>query len=131
MAPKKPDGGLPEKPLTETELEMMNVIWRIGPCTVNQILESLPPERPLAYTSVSTIVRILEQKHYVTSEKAGRGHLYAAAVHKDDYQQKSIRYMLENVFDSTPAALVRQLLQSKSLKQSDLHEIRSLLEKKV
>ena len=50
-----------EKPLTATELEMMNVIWRIGPCSVLQVVEQLRPERELAYTSVSTIVRILEQ----------------------------------------------------------------------
>jgi predicted transcriptional regulator len=60
------------KPLTATELEMMNVIWRIGPCSVARVLEQLSPTRGLAYTSVSTIVRILEQKGYVTSERAGR-----------------------------------------------------------
>ena len=63
---------------------MMNVIWRIGPCSVSQILEALPPERPLAYTSVSTIVRILEQKQFVVSQKEGRGHLYKAALAKDE-----------------------------------------------
>jgi len=62
--------------LTAAELEMMNVIWRIGPCSVAQVQEELLPQRELAYTSVSTIVRILEQKEYVTSQKEGRGHLY-------------------------------------------------------
>lgn len=121
----------PDKPLTETELEMMNVIWRIGPTTINQILEALPHDRPLAYTSVSTIVRILEQKHYVMSRKEGRGHVYAAAVAKDEYQSKSIRHMVQNIFDGTPASLVRQLLKTDSLSHQDLQDIKSLLNQKV
>ena len=119
-----------EKPLTATELEMMNVIWRIGPCSVLQVVEQLRPERELAYTSVSTIVRILEQKGYVVSSKEGRGHLYEAAVSKEDYQRSTVQRMVTSVFDNTPALLVRRLLDTESLSSDDLAEIRALLRKK-
>lgn len=119
-----------EKPLTATELEMMNVIWRIGPCSVLQVVEQLRPERELAYTSVSTIVRILEQKGYVISSKEGRGHLYEAAVSKEDYQRSTVQRMVTSVFDNTPALLVRRLLDSESLSSDDLAQIRALLRKK-
>ncbi|WP_129646953.1 BlaI/MecI/CopY family transcriptional regulator [Peristeroidobacter agariperforans] len=119
-----------EKPLTATELEMMNVIWRIGPCSVLQVVEQLRPERELAYTSVSTIVRILEQKGYVISSKEGRGHLYDAAVSKEDYQRSTLKRMVTSVFDDTPALLVRRLLDTESLSSDDLAEIRALLRKK-
>lgn len=119
-----------EKPLTATELEMMNVIWRIGPCSVLQVVEQLRPERELAYTSVSTIVRILEQKGYVTSSKEGRGHLYDAAVSKEEYQRSTVQRMVTSVFDNAPALLVRRLLDSESLSAEDLAEIRALLRKK-
>jgi predicted transcriptional regulator len=119
-----------EKPLTATELEMMNVIWRIGPCSVVQVVEQLRPERELAYTSVSTIVRILEQKGYVISSKEGRGHLYEAAVSKEDYQRSTVQRMVTSVFDNTPALLVRRLLDTESLSSDDLAEIRALLRKK-
>lgn len=119
-----------EKPLTATELEMMNVIWRIGPATVLQVMEQLQPERELAYTSVSTMVRILEQKGYVTSTKEGRGHLYQAAVSKEAYQQLTIERVVSNVFDNTPALLVRRLLDSTALSPEDLAEIRALLRRK-
>lgn len=119
-----------QKPLTATELEMMNVIWRIGPCTVAQVQEQLKPQRELAYTSVSTIVRILEQKGYVTSEKVGRGHLYAAAISKDEYQAMSLKHLVRNVFDDTPRLLVQRLLDSDALTADDLNEIRALLRKK-
>jgi len=118
------------KPLTAAELEMMNVIWRMGPCSVAQVLEQLRPTRELAYTTVSTIVRILEQKGYVTSQKAGRGHLYSAAVSRDDYQAMSLRHLVNNVFEGTPTLLVRRLLDSDTLSAEELAEIRSLLRNK-
>jgi predicted transcriptional regulator len=127
--PKKPRRK-PEKPLTATELEMMNILWRIGPATVLQMMGALLPERELAYTSVSTMVRILEQKGYVTSTKEGRGHLYQAAVPKEDYQRSSLQRLVSNVFDDTPALLVRQLLDSRALSEADLAEIRALLRRK-
>jgi predicted transcriptional regulator len=118
------------KPLTATELEMMNVIWRIGPCSVARVLEQLSPTRGLAYTSVSTIVRILEQKGYVTSERAGRGHLYSAAVAKEDYQATSLKHLMDNVFEGTPTLMVKRLLDSNALTEDELSQIKLLLRKK-
>ncbi len=121
---------VPSKALTEVELEMMNIIWSLESCTVHQILEHLPKNRHLAYTSVSTIVRILEQKKYLRSEKEGRGHVYFPCFKKEDYQHKSIDHMVKNVFDGAPLSLVRQLLQSESLTQKDLAELKSMLSKR-
>jgi predicted transcriptional regulator len=129
MVRKSSAAKLARKALTPAELEMMNVIWRIGPCTVAQVVEALRPERELAYTSVSTIVRILEQKGYVASVKAGRGHLYEAAVSKSDYQATSLQSLLSNVFDGEPSMLVQRLLDSKALTADELAQIKSLLRK--
>jgi predicted transcriptional regulator len=106
---------------------MMNVVWRIGPCSIAQVQEQLAPARELAYTSVSTMVRILEQKGYVSSEKVGRGHLYSAAVNKETYQAASLEHLVTNVFEGTPALLVRRLLDSDSLTDEELIQIRALL----
>ncbi|HWG30325.1 MAG TPA: BlaI/MecI/CopY family transcriptional regulator [Steroidobacteraceae bacterium] len=114
-----------ERPLTETELEMMNVIWRIGPCSVHQVVQALRPQRELAYTSVSTIIRILEQKKYVASIKEGRGHLYQAAVSKQAYQATSLARLVSNVFDGAPTLLVQRLLDSKQLSAEELESIRA------
>jgi predicted transcriptional regulator len=119
-----------EKPLTPTELEMMQAIWRLGPCTVHQVQESLRPERDLAYTSVSTIVRILEQKGYVTSQKEGRGHLYDATISKEAYQAMSLEHLVSNVFDGAPALLVQRLIDSTKLSAEELDRIRATLRKK-
>lgn len=118
-----------DRPLTATELEMMNVIWRLGPCSVRQVVAALRPQRELAYTSVSTIIRILEQKRYVVSIKEGRGHLYQAAVSKQAYQATSLARLVSNVFDGAPALLVQRLLDSKQLSVEELEKIRTLMRK--
>lgn len=123
--------GIPQKPLTATELEMMNVIWRLGSCTVSQVQTALRPERELAYSSVSTIVRILEQKGFVTSSKLGRGHLYSAAIAKQAYQALSLEHVVKQVFDDTPSLLVQRLLDSGSLTEEELADIRLILRKKA
>ena len=119
-----------DKPLTATELEMMNVLWRIAPATVHQVMEALLPQRQLAYTSVSTIVRILEQKGYVRSRKEGRGHLYEPTIQKEAYQVASLQHLVSNVFDGTPTLLVQRLVDSEQLGPEQLDEIRRALKKK-
>lgn len=116
--------------LTDVELEMMNIVWRIGPCNVHQILEHLPQERQLAYTSVSTMVRILEQKQFVRSIKDGRGHLYQAMVSREDYEAVSVSTIVRNVFQGEPSQLVMRLLASDQLTKDDLEHIKKLIAEK-
>ncbi|HTV22947.1 MAG TPA: BlaI/MecI/CopY family transcriptional regulator [Polyangiaceae bacterium] len=130
-ANKRSRAAKPLKELTAVELEMMNVIWRIGPCSVAQVQDSLRPQRELAYTSVSTVVRILEQKGYVTSEKQGRGHLYHAAVSKQSYQASSLTRIVHHVFDGAPSLLVQRLLDSEALAPDELAQIEQLLREKA
>jgi len=118
------------KAMTAVELEMMNIIWRMGPCSVAQVQEALRPQRELAYTSVSTIVRILEQKGFVASRKEGRGHLYEAAVSKEAYQALSLKQLVRNVFDGEPSLLVQRLLDAESLTSAELAQIKTLLRRK-
>lgn len=115
------------KQLTDVELEMMRIIWSIGPCSVHQMLDTLPTERQLAYTSVSTMVRILEQKEFVRSIKDGRGHLYQALVSEADYQATSMNHLIKNVFHGEPSQLVQHLLSSQGLTEQDLLRIQALL----
>jgi len=120
----------PSKPLTEVELEMMNIIWKVGRSTVNQILDALPEDRKLAYTSVSTIVRILEQKGYVRPIKDGRGHIYEPLVAKEMYEELSIKHLVNQVFDGTPSSMIKRLIDAKSLSDEELREIKQLLDQR-
>jgi predicted transcriptional regulator len=121
---------VPERLLTEVELELMTILWRLGEGTVNDVLEGLAPERPLAYTSVSTILRILEKKRFLKTRKQGRGHVYIPLVAKGAYEARSLDDLIDRVFDGTPSALMRRLVESERLSPRDLAAARDLLKRK-
>ncbi len=115
------------KLLTETELELMTILWRLEEGSVNDVIEQLPANRDLAYTSVSTILRILEQKKVLKTRKEGRGHIYIPQMKKSEYEALTVQNVVEKVFDGTPLALVKQLLGSVKMDQQELEEIQQLL----
>jgi predicted transcriptional regulator len=120
----------PDKLLTEVELELMNILWQLEGGTVADVLAHLPPDRPLAYTSVSTILRILEQKEVVASEKLGRGHRYRPLVPKARYEAYALEHVVGRVFGGEPLALMRRLVDSAGLSKKDLAELKNLLDRK-
>ena len=117
----------PDKLLTEVELELMTIVWQLGGATVTEVIDHLPPGRSLAYTSVSTILRILEQKGVLASEKVGRGHRYLPQVGRDDYQSFALRDVVGRVFGGQPVELVKRLFEGEGLKPEDVDELRALL----
>lgn len=117
------------KLLTDVELELMTIVWSLGEAAVADVLENLPSGRDLAYTSVSTILRILEQKGVLKARKEGRGHIYIPLVKKADYEARALKHVVERVFENEPVALVRQLIGQSELKLDDLKEIKALIEK--
>lgn len=116
-----------EKLLTDVELELMTILWNIHEGSVADVIEKLPPKRELAYTSVSTILRILEQKGVVKTRKEGRGHVYIPHLKKTDYEAKTVKHIVNKVFNGTPVALVKQLLDSGSVTESEIQELKKLL----
>lgn len=115
--------------LTDVELELMTILWKITEGSVADVIEQLPPSRDLAYTSVSTILRILEQKGVLKTRKEGRGHVYTPILKKSDYETRTVRDVVDRVFQGTPIALVKQLLDSVDLKENELKELKELVKK--
>ena len=101
--------------LTEVELEFMNELWALGEGTVRDVLARLPEDRNLAYTSAATILRILEQKEFVTSRKNGKRHIYVPMLEKDAYQIRSLNNLSNKLFDGAPASLVARLVDDEAL----------------
>jgi predicted transcriptional regulator len=116
-----------EKLLTDVELELMNILWKLGEGAVSNVIELLPKDRDLAYTSVSTILRILEQKKVLKTRKEGKGHIYIPLLHKSDYEKKAVSHVVAKVFEGEPSLLVKQLLDTNRLTESELKEIKALL----
>jgi predicted transcriptional regulator len=115
------------KRLTDVELELMTILWRLGEANVADVIQQLPAGRDLAYTSVSTILRILESKGVVATRKEGRGHIYVPLLLKSDYEARAVRDVVDRVFQGVPVAMVRQLLDNVALSSDDLREVRKLL----
>ena len=119
------------KLLTEVELELMSTLWQLGEATVRDVLGRLSKGRNLAYTSVSTILRILEGKRLVKSRKVGKANLYRPAVSKSEYERRSLRHLVDKVFDGTPSAMVMRLLDDEGLSRAELREIQRMLGEKL
>lgn len=117
--------------LTEVELEFMNELWALGEGTVRDVMNQLPADRNLAYTSGATILRILEQKEFVTSRKQGKSHVYIPSLAKDAYQTRSLKDLSVKLFDDTPASLVARLVNDEELTEEALGQIRALLDRRL
>ncbi len=117
--------------LTEVELEFMNELWAIGEGTVRDVLDRLPDDRDLAYTSGATILRILEQKDFVTSRKEGKTLVYTPTLAKDIYQTRSLKDLSMKLFDDTPASLVARLVDDEALTEEALGQIRALVDRRL
>ena len=117
--------------LTEVELEFMSGLWDLGQGNVREVMARLAPDRNLAYTSGATILRIMEQKGFVTSVRDGKSFIYAPAVAKDAYQSRSLRDLSDKLFDGAPAMLVARLVDDSGMSEAALEEIRALLERRL
>ena len=117
--------------LTEVELEFMTELWALGEGTVREVLERLPDERNLAYTSGATILRILEQKEFVTSRKDGKRHIYRPLLDKTSYQSRTLKDLSAKLFDDTPASLVARLVNDDALTDEALGQIRALVDRRL
>lgn len=111
------------KQLTKAEEEIMQVLWQLEKATVKNIIEELPEPKP-AYNTVSTIVRILENKGFVDYEKQGKGHLYFPLVKKTDYSNDSINNLVDNYFQGSFKSMVSFFVKKNDM---DLAEMESIL----
>jgi predicted transcriptional regulator len=98
------------KVLTEAELRLMRLLWTRGESAVGDLLQALPEDSPLAYTSVLTTIRILEKKGYVRHRKEGRAFLYSPDVAEHEASQSEIRHVLQRFFGNSRERLVLSLL---------------------
>ena len=114
--------------LTQAELELMMIIWQLGQASVKDVIGHLPEGRNLAYTSVSTIMRILEKKQVLSSEKIGRGHLYRPKLTKAEYEKASVQHLTQTVFTGRPISLVKCLIENDGLSENEISQLRKLLE---
>ena len=111
----------PKIALTQLELRIMQVIWRRGSSTVAAVQAELDP--PLAYTTVQTMLNILERKGKLRRELGGRAYVYSAAVTEAKALGQGVRDLVDRMFGGSSEALVMSLLQSRQLDAKKLAEL--------
>lgn len=118
------------KKLTKAEEQIMQVLWELEKGFVNDIVTLLPAPKP-AYNTVSTIVRILEQKGFIAHKAYGRTHEYYPLVKKEDYSREYLNHFTQNYFSNSYKALASFFAQSETLSIKELEEIKVLVEEQI
>ncbi len=125
--------GMPTTPtppsLTELQLALLQVLWAKGEATVQEVLKDL--ERPLAQSTVATLLGRLEKKGFVMHRVEGRQYVYRAAVTEPEVQQSMVAELTalaDDLFDGDVAALVSHLLTNRDVNREDLARMKTLIE---
>ena len=117
----------PEGKLTNAELEIMHVVWELDDGTVRQVHEILNQQRPLAYTTVMTMMNILEEKGHLTRRKEGRAYRYQPVRPKSQVISGMVDDFVGRVFEGSAAPLVVSLVKDKKISKKDLDEIARMI----
>jgi BlaI family transcriptional regulator, penicillinase repressor len=123
MRPKSPT-------LTEQELEIMKIVWAREVATVRDVYEALLERRKIAYTTVMTMMKILEQKKYLLKTQEDRAYIYRPAKPKNQVIKGMVREFVNRVFNGSAEPLLVHLIEDRRLSEKDLQEIANMIRRK-
>jgi predicted transcriptional regulator len=112
--------------LTEAELPIMDVLWSKQSATVGDVAEALAKDRPVAYNTVLTLMRILERKGYIRHTKDGRAFVYQPVVDRGEASRTAVRHLLSRFFNDSPELLMLNLLKEERI--DEMERLRGLTE---
>ena len=114
---------------TDRELDIMAVLWARGPSTVAEVHDALGEE--IAYKTVLTMLRVLEQKGHVTHTEEGRAHRFKAAVKREDAGASAVDRVLEKIFGGSEELLLTQLVDRRKLGAEEIKRLRRMLDESL
>ena len=115
---------------TESELELLGILWERGPVTVRELFEAVNQGRPVVYTGVLKLLQIMTEKGLVQRDERERAHLYRAAVSQADTESRFLRELSERFFSGSAAQLALRALQLEKASDKELEAVRQLIEKR-
>ena len=121
MPPKK------SNTLTEAELRLMKILWLRGESAVTDMVAGLPDAEPLAYNSVLTTIRILEQKGYVQHRQEGRAFIYSPCVGEQEASRSEMRHVLSRFFGNSRERLLLSLLGDEEISATELERLKEAI----
>jgi len=116
--------------LTEGELKLMEVLWSRGESTVGDVVDAFPRKGRPAYSTVLTMLRILEQKKYITHRKEGRAFIYTPAVGRKEVRRSTLNYILSRFFNDSPELLMLNIMEREKIEPKELEALKKRLEEK-
>lgn len=114
--------------LTDAEARVMAVLWQVETATVADVVGALRRKRPVTYSTVQTILRILETKGYVTHEKVARAFLYRPRVDERQARVRALRHLASRLFNGSPSLLVLNVLEDDALDPAELKRMKKIIE---
>lgn len=106
----------------------MNVLWAKGQATVGEVVDALPSKPAASYSTVQTLLRILEDKRYLAHEKVGRAFVYRPIVERRQAQRKALSHLLGRFFDDSPSELILNVLEDEHMDPVELKRLKKLIE---
>jgi BlaI family transcriptional regulator, penicillinase repressor len=122
---------MPMKPspaLTDAEARVMAVLWQLETATVGDVVAALAPERTVSYSTVQTILRILEDKGYVVHDKVARAFIYRPVVDERQARRRALRHLATRLFNGSPSLLVMNVLHDEEMDPEELQRLKKLIE---
>ncbi len=117
------------KQLTKAEEDIMQILWKLEKANVKAIIEQFPEPKP-AYNTVSTIVRILENKGFVDYEKQGKGHIYFPLMKQNEYSNQSINKLVDNYFQGSFKSMVSFFMKKNDISITEMEAVLKEINKK-
>jgi BlaI family transcriptional regulator, penicillinase repressor len=116
--------------LTKAQEEILQVLWKINEGVVNDVINQLPDPKP-AYNTVSTVIKVMEKKGFVTHKVYGKTHVYFPKVTKQEYSQHFLSGTLKSFFNNSVNLLVSLFVKEKKLSINELEELRKFIDKEI
>jgi predicted transcriptional regulator len=113
----------PER-LTPLEARIMDCVWDLGEATARQVMERLEAERPMAYTTVQTMLALLRDKGFLTSRREGRADVFIPLVEREAMGRRSLREVMDLFFSGSAAALVSHLVKLEGVSDAEIEAVR-------
>ena len=118
----------PSSSLTAGETRLMAVLWQNGEATVGEIVRALKGHRPPSYSTVQTMMRILEHKGYAVHEKTGRAFVYRPLISKEQARRRALADLLARLFDNSPSELVLNVIEDGRLDRAEIARLKQLID---
>ena len=115
--------------LTKTEERVMHIIWKLKKCFVKDVIEELPDDPKPPYNTISSVVRMLEKKGYVSYKAYGKTYEYFPAISKGAYRKAFFKKMIIDYFDNSPENLLSFMVKEDQLSAEDMNKIQELIDK--